>query len=108
MMSAFSLILLVIGIIYGGLTALAGIIQLKQRKVKRWSSLSMILGGISVIILVISKFEPYNIYMLIAALLLIHIVAIDNGINMYGKIKPKHHIIRLCISVLIIILYLIK
>lgn len=108
MMSAFSLILFVVGIIYGGLTALVGIIQLKQRKVKRWSSLSMILGGISAIILVISKFEPYNIYLLIAALLLIHIVAIDNGINMYGKINPKHHIIRLCISTLIIILYLIK
>lgn len=107
-MNAIYWILIIIGIIYGGLTALVGIIQLKKRQIKIWASFSMILGGLSVIILVISKLAVYKIYMLIAALLLIHIVTIDNGVNIYGKINPKHHIIRLCISILIIVLYIVK
>jgi hypothetical protein len=46
--------------------------------------------------------------MLIGALVLIHAAAVNNGLMMHGRINLKHHVIRLGISMLIIVLFLVK
>ena len=109
-MDIYSWALLIIVIVYGGLTVFAGITQLKQRKISTLSSFTMILGG-SLIILSSIKgtvLEYYTFYILILGLLLIHFSAINNGFKLYGKINIKHHLIRLIISILIISMFLLR
>lgn len=106
-MSTTTLFLFLIGFTYGILTIAVGSIQLKQKKVRLWASILMIIGGLftSGSIILKSILLHYVIYLLILGLLLIHTAAISNGLIMYGKINIKHHIIRLCISLSIIILF---
>ena len=108
-MNTFKIALLIIGIIYGCLTIFAGTIQLKQRKISIQSSLSMVLGGLLLIAsIVLSINISYTIFMLAISLLLIHITAIVNGLKMYGRINPRHHVIRLSISMLLIVLFVLR
>lgn len=107
-MGVLTLLLMIIGIVYGGLTSLIGAIQLRQKKINLWASLAMIAGGILTIISVIPGLVTCTIFTLIIGLLLVHAAAIDNGFKLYGKINPKHHIIRVFISIALIIIYLIK
>jgi uncharacterized membrane protein len=94
--------LFLIGGIYGILSILAGIFQLKQKKINKWANLLMIIGGILVLISLIPNIN-LGIYVLITGLISIHVSAINNGYKMYGRINPKHHVIRLCISIALII-----
>ncbi|MCM1991838.1 hypothetical protein [Oceanirhabdus seepicola] len=107
-MNALSICLLILGIAYGGLSILAGIIQMKQKNINLWSSLLMVIGGSIIITTIIfSYILMYHMSaLLIVGLVIIHIATIRNGFNMHGKLNPKHHIIRLGISILIIALYL--
>jgi len=107
-MNAITICLFILGISYGGLNILAGIIQMKQNDINLWASLTMIIGGTIIISSIIfSYLLMYHISsLLILGLVLIHITAISNGFRIHGKINPKHHIIRLGISILIIALYL--
>lgn len=109
-MGIISWILLIIVILYGGLTIFAGIAQLKQRKINILSSFMMIIGGILIILSSFNEtiFRYYTFYILILGLLLIHFSAINNGFKMYGKINKKHHLIRLLISILIISIFLLR
>lgn len=109
-MNIFSLALLILGIAYGGLTALSGSMQLSQKKVNMWAAMSMVLGGLLVIASVILHSEPgsYILLMLAAGLFSIHVAAINNGFKLYGRIHPKHHILRLAVSTIIITLYLLR
>ena len=109
-MSIFGWMLLLVGIVYGGLTAIGGIIQLKQRKIKLWASLSMAVGGVFIIFLTCFNLilVKGKIFMLIGALALIPAAAVNNGFVMHGRINLKHQGIRLGISLLIIVLFLIK
>jgi hypothetical protein len=103
----FSLILLLIGVTYGGITFLGAAVQIKQDKLNWWSILIMIIGALLVINAVVFGvvFEYDFICLLIAGLILIHIAAINNGFKMYGKVHFKHHAARVMISLLIIIFY---
>lgn len=109
-MNILTLLLFLIGIAYGGLTVLAGSFQLKEKKINFWASLLMIIGGTLTVISIIFNFilEKNTIYLLIAGIALIYAAAINNGYKMYGKINVRHHIIRICISILIITLYIVK
>lgn len=101
-------VLLILCVLYGGTTIFAGAVQVKQKKIKMFSILMMIFGG-ALIILSSIKFnigEYYLLTILILGLLLIHISSILNGRKLYGKIQIKHHIIRLVISILLIVLKL--
>lgn len=98
---------LIISIIYSSLTIYSGAAQLIKRNINIRSCFLMIAGGLLIIISsVINSKEVYSVYMLISGLVLIHAAAIDDGIKLYGKINPLHHIIRLVVSILIIALYL--
>jgi hypothetical protein len=97
----------IISIIYSSFTIYSGAVQLTKRNINIKSCFLMIAGGLLIIIsLVINSKVIYPVYMLISGLAFIHIAAIDNGIKLYGKINPLHHIIRLGISILIITLYI--
>lgn len=107
--NAYTFALLTIGIIYGCLTIFAGFVQLKQRKISILSSTSMILGGLFLIAsITFNIFLNYSIIMLISGLLLIHIASINNGLRMYGEIHLRHHIIKLGISMVLVVLFLLK
>jgi membrane-bound ClpP family serine protease len=105
--NVFSLILLLIGVTYGGITILGAAVQIKQDKLNWWSILIMIIGALLVILSVVCGVVlGYDfICLLIAGLLLIHVAAINNGFKMYGKVHFKHHAARLMISLFIITFY---
>ncbi|MDD3224992.1 MAG: hypothetical protein PHX70_09900 [Clostridium sp.] len=102
------LILLLITVLYGGVTFLGAVSQLKEQKLNNWSAFSMIIGSVFIIISTIFNVIAGKnlLVLLIIGLILIHISAINNGLKMYGKIHLKHHLIRLVISVLIVMMYL--
>lgn len=101
------IVLLLLVLIYGGLTVLASVVQFKQKKINLWANLLMLFGSVLIIVSAIFEhtLQSKTIYLLVTGLISIHIAAIDNGYKMYGKINFKHHIIRLIISILIIVLY---
>lgn len=109
-MNILNIILLIIGIIYSVLTILVGSIQFKKRNINIPSSLLMIVGGILTILTIVFDYVigNYTIYLFITGLVFIHISAINNGFKMYGKINIKHHIVRLSVSMLMVVLYIAK
>lgn len=97
----------ILTIIYGGLSILTGAIELRARNIPFWSAISLILGGAGIL------GSPYLIYFnsnyllaLIFFLLWMHLMAFVNGFYLHGKINKKHHLIRLTISVMILVLFL--
>ncbi|MDP4087194.1 MAG: hypothetical protein Q8934_21770 [Bacillota bacterium] len=102
--------LLITVFLYGGLTIFAGTVQLKNKKINTLSSIAMIIGGFLIILTSINEnnFGYFTFYFLILGLLLIHFSAINNGIKLYKKITIRHHLIRLLVSLLIIIIFLLR
>lgn len=108
-MNIYKILLTLIVVSYGGLTILAGGVQLKQRKISFASSLLMIIGGLLLIFsLLIDLPTSVILNALIGGLLIIHGCAISNGLQMFGKVNPRHHIIRLAVSIFILTLFLLK
>ena len=108
-MNLLGYIVIVFGAIYGLLNIIAGLTQIKQKKVDAWCSITMIIGGLLVIVSTILSYkEFYFFYTLLIGLILIHIATINNGLKMYSKINLKHHIVRFFISMTLIILFMIK
>jgi hypothetical protein len=106
-MNIFRVLLILIAASYGGLTTLAGIVQLKQRKINLVSSSLMILGGLLLILaLMLNLNAGYKFIILVIGLMIIHGSAISNGFHMFGRINPRHHVIRLGVSIFIIALFL--
>ena len=96
-----------LALIYGVLSAFAGLTQLRTRRMQIWSAIGMIVVGL--LLAASSLFihsVPNLLYLLIICLVLMHVFAIINGIHLFGKIHFKHHLIRLFFSCLIILFYL--
>lgn len=104
----WALILLLITVLYGGVTFFAAISQLKKGKLNIWSIFAMVVGSVSIIISVAFNVTVREnlMVLLIIGLALIHIAAINNGLKMYEKIHFKHHFIRLLVSIFIVLIYL--
>lgn len=108
-MAVFSWILLITAALYGALSAYGGFASLKDKKTSLSGNVFMIIGGVIILIAVVPEaLEKYQLILLISGLLIIHIAAILNGIKLYGEITIKHHIFRLFLSLLIILLYFMK
>lgn len=90
--------------IYGLLTAFAGFSMAKIGKVQAWTAWSFVLCGILLVaagVLAVLH-SSITLWVLIAALLGIHALAINNGYKLFGRLNPSHHLVRLLISVILI------
>jgi hypothetical protein len=90
--------------IYGVLTTLAGLIAIWGRKIQPWSAIGMAISGLILVlaaIMLIGGIAPAP-YLIFIGLLAIHLLAINNGLKMYGKINPRHHLARLALSLFIL------
>lgn len=108
-MQPTDVVFLILCFAYGILSIFAALSQLKKNAKMRRNAVIMSAGGVLLIvsaILLIGSAE-YVIYFAAAGLLLIHIAAVLNGLSLYRKLKPIHHIIRLCVSAAIITMYLL-
>ena len=94
-------------LIYGTLTALGGIIQIKLRNVPLFSALGFFITGGVLACTPFLFFQSTNIfYLLILSLLFIHLIALFNGYYLYRKWTVQHHLVRFFLSILIILLWL--
>ena len=89
--------------VYGLLTALGGSSQLKAKQIQPWAATLMIADGLlliaAAILLVVQALLA--LYLLLIGLIIMHILAIHNGLEVHGQINLRHHLVRLFISVLI-------
>jgi hypothetical protein len=93
-------------VIYGGLTAFAGYGQTRAGKIQIWAAWCFALCGLVVVLAGIMTIlrSSSAIWVLAFALFGIHLLAINNGYQMFGKINPSHHLARSAISVVLIAL----
>lgn len=68
----------------------------------------MVIAGLLIIVIPFAVIgnEILVIILLILSLIAVHVSAISNGLKMHGKINVPHHLVRLLISILIIVLYI--
>jgi hypothetical protein len=93
----------ILSVIYGSLTVFTGYGQTKASKIQVWAAWSFILCGLFIVVAgIMALFEAGSaIWLLVLGLLGIHVLAINNGLKMFGKINPSHHLARLVISVVL-------
>ena len=103
-MQILSLISAVFTALYGILNAFAGFSQLKAKKIQPWSAwlfigfgLLLLASGITLLIK-----PPLALFLLVIGLIAIHLLAIQNGLYLYGRINPGHHLLRFVVSVVLL------
>lgn len=97
-------LVIIIMILYGGTTLLAGIINtIREKSIDRWIVCTMVSAG-----MVMFSWVPWsNILILIAGLICIHVGAAGTGKRLNGKINHSHQLVRGFISFGIIIGHII-
>ena len=89
--------------IYGFLNAFAGFLQIKAKKIQTWSAWLMLGSGLlllgSGVILVLKL--PSALLFLAIGLISIHLLAINNGFHLYGRINIGHHLFRFVVSIIL-------
>ena len=106
MAQVFIWIAAIFSIIYGSLTSFAGVSQTKENKIQIWAIWGLVLCGALVIaggIMTVLDVKA-ALWVLGTGLLGIHALAINNGLKLFGKINPSHHLARLVVSVVLITL----
>lgn len=98
----------ILAAVYGVLTALAGTLQFRNRQIQPWSAALMVLSGLVLLLVSLMWARSWALYALVAGLLAIHLAAINNGLRLHGKITPSHHLVRLALSVLLIVLWFVR
>ncbi|MCF6277514.1 MAG: hypothetical protein L3J16_02035 [Anaerolineales bacterium] len=95
-----------LALLYGAQIALTAIKQMRQQNLP--TGAAALMGLVGLVIMFSSIFIPFRmmgaLYILIIGLIAMHLLAIRNGIKLYGKINPKHHIVRFIISLAIVLL----
>jgi len=92
--------------LYGVSIALAGVAQFQTRAVQPWAMWALALVGVWIIassILLIFAVDSAP-YALILGLMGMHLLAINNGLAMHGRLTASHHLARLVISIVLIAL----
>ncbi len=91
---------------YSLLAATAGLNQWRQKRIQGWSATGMLLTGLLMLfaawLLWAESTNP--LWALLVALVLLHALTINNGLHMYGKINWSHHVGRLLISLILLVL----
>ena len=99
------IIFMALACVYAALMFLAGSVQFKKKDVSATPSILMITGSILILISVVllSIHSVSSIIALIAGLIIIHISAIMNGLQLHGKLTVKHHMIRFGVSLALVL-----
>jgi hypothetical protein len=92
-------------LIYGSLTAFAGLGQFRAGRIQSWAAVGMIVCGLAVVaaalLTVLLRWVP-AVWLMALALVGIHVLAVNNGRVMFGRLNPTHHLARLIISILLL------
>ena len=103
MNQVFLWIAVILSVVYGALTAFAGIGQTRMNKIQRWAAWEMVLFGL--IVMTSAAFTLLRsrmaLWVLLIGLVGIHAIAINNGYKMFGKVNPSHHLARLVVSLVL-------
>lgn len=92
---------------YGAISAWGGIMQFRLKIIPLWAAAGMLVSGISLLAAgAVIIATPSLGLLMIPGLVLLHILALVNGIHMYGQIRWSHYMIRLVLSSIIAILLL--
>ncbi|MFR1708314.1 MAG: hypothetical protein ACLSV2_05395 [Clostridium sp.] len=104
---AFKFITMILVVVYGGLSIIACTMAIRQSRDNIFPNLVMIGGSIAILFASIVEFSRGNsmIYVLLVGLILIHIAAIIHGYKLFNQLNLKHHVLRGCISMIILICY---
>ena len=91
---------------YGGSTVFVVIIQLKAKNISAWMTIGMVACGLltTVSAVFVERKVWLAFYLLLIELVGIHILAVTNGLKMYSKINPVHHLVRAAFSIFIAVL----
>jgi hypothetical protein len=94
----------ILSAIYGLLTAFAGLSMLRIGKVQVWAAWGFFLCGMLLVAAGILALlhSSLALWILVIGLLGIHVLAINNGYKLFGKLNPSHHLVRLIISVVLV------
>lgn len=89
--------------LYGILNAFAGLSQLKVKEIRTWSAWFMLGSGLLLVVsgVILALKLPLALFTLTLGLIAIHLLTINNGLKLYGKINPGHHLFRLAISAIL-------
>jgi hypothetical protein len=96
----------ILSAIYGTLTAFAGYGQSKVGKMPMWEVWSFSFSGLIVLAAGILTLLQVGsaLWILVVGLFCVHVLAINNGLKMFGKINASHHLVRFIVSVVLIVL----
>jgi hypothetical protein len=91
--------------VYGLLNAYAGWTQWYKAEIPRWSAGGMFVAGLFVMAAgyLVWQEDLFAVWVLLLGLLAIHILTLENGMKLHGKINPGHHLLRLAISLALLI-----
>lgn len=91
---------------FGVLTAFAGLDQTRSGKIQAWAAWSLMFFGLFVTTAgaLTLLHQRLALGILVIGLLGIHALTINNGLKMFGKISPSHHLARLVVSAILIAL----
>lgn len=107
--NTWKLIYIVVLMMYSGVTGMAVVTNMNRRRetIFKKSNITMITGCVFMGLSVLRCFfvDSMYLFMLLLGLLLLHMAAIMNGNQTYGKINTSHHIVRAIISICILYVY---
>ncbi len=68
----------------------------------------MALSGLVLLLAALMWGRSWVVYALVSGLLAIHVAAINNGLRLHGKVTPAHHVVRLALSALLVVLWFVR
>jgi hypothetical protein len=93
-------IAMILSLVYGLLTAFAGLSQFRHKNIQAWAAWGLLVFGLLVatggLLLLLSP--GLSLPVMVVGLVGIHLLAINNGLKIFGKINPSHHLFRLLVS----------
>ena len=95
----------VIGL-YAGLTGLAGLKQWKEEGFS-WRSLFFIIVSLSIFVLLFMPNKNWMFGLLIFAFVLLHFLAVAQGLLKFGRLNYRHHFIRFIFHCIIMVIFYI-
>lgn len=104
-MNVYLILFIILAGVYGLLTLTAGTGQLKAKKIPVYLAAGMLLSGLLMLgsIFLYYVNPAWSISILVAGLVLMHFIAIQNGLHLHGKLNFRHHLIRLLLSIITVL-----